>query len=200
MTEGSRRYELKERARRQQQTRARIVDATVALHHEVGPAQTTVAEIARRAGVSRVTVYKHFPDDRSLFGACSAQFIAGSPPPDPASWSAISNPDERLRTALREQFAWFRANEPMLANVMRDVAILPDLAAVVLSEEAIAGEVAMREALIVGRNARGARVAAAIGLSLAFPTWQHLVRVEQLDDEAAVTLLAAAVAAVGAAD
>src|SRR3954469_15733070 len=69
-----RRYELKERARRQEETRQRIVDATVALHREVGPARTTVAEVARRAGVGRVTVYNHFPDDVSLLAACSAHF------------------------------------------------------------------------------------------------------------------------------
>ncbi|MBA2357350.1 MAG: TetR family transcriptional regulator, partial [Actinobacteria bacterium] len=33
---------------------------TAALHEEVGPARTTIAEIARRAGVQRLTVYKNF--------------------------------------------------------------------------------------------------------------------------------------------
>jgi AcrR family transcriptional regulator len=196
----SRRYEMKERARRQEETRARIVDATVALHREVGPARTTVAEIARRAGVSRLTVYNHFPDDRALFGACAAQFTQASPPPDPASWAAIADPDARLRTALSEQFAYFRANEAMLANVTRDAAVLPDLAEIVMGEEAIEEERAMRDALLAGRGLRGARrraVAAAIGLALAFPTWQHLVRVEELDDETAAALLAGAVAAAG---
>src|SRR4051795_10199971 len=82
-------YELKERARKQAETRRRIVEATVALHQEVGPARTTVAEIARRAGVQRLTVYNHFPDERELFGACSAHFIGGHPPPDPAAWAAV---------------------------------------------------------------------------------------------------------------
>src|SRR3712207_9439485 len=98
-----RRYELKERARRQEETRRRIVEATEALHRELGPAKTTVAEIARRAGVTRVTVYNHFPDERELLGACSAHFVAGHPPPDPAAWAAIADPGERLRAALREQ-------------------------------------------------------------------------------------------------
>ena len=34
----TRRYQLKERARRQEETRQRITEATVALHEEVGPA------------------------------------------------------------------------------------------------------------------------------------------------------------------
>jgi AcrR family transcriptional regulator len=85
----ARRYELKERAVAQAETRRRIVDATVALHREVGPARTTVAEIARRAGVGRVTVYNHFPDDVALLGACSAQWVSEHPPPDPRAWAAI---------------------------------------------------------------------------------------------------------------
>ena len=51
------------------------------LHEEVGPARTTVAAIAARAGVSRPTVYNQFPDDRSLFDACSALFRGLNPSP-----------------------------------------------------------------------------------------------------------------------
>ncbi len=199
MTAPRRRYELKERARRQQQTRRRIVDAAVALHGEIGPARTTVAEIARRAGVSRLTVYNHFPDDLSLLGACSAQFIAGNPPPDPAAWAPITDPDARLRRALRERFAWFRANEAMLANVTRDAALIPELADVLSSDEAADYEQAMRDTLLAGRNLRGTRrqnVRAALGLALAFTTWQHLVRRENLDDDdTLIDLLARAVTA-----
>ena len=97
----ARRYELKERARAQEATRQRIVDATVALHREVGPARTTIAEIARRAGVGRVTVYNHFPDETALLGACSAQCVAENPPPDPGAWAAIENPAKRLRDGAR---------------------------------------------------------------------------------------------------
>jgi len=64
-------YRLKERAQQQAETRRRIVEAVVALHEEVGPARTTVVEIADRAQVSRPTVYTHFPDERLLMTACS---------------------------------------------------------------------------------------------------------------------------------
>ncbi len=76
-----RKYELKARAQRQRQTRERIVAATVALHEEVGPARTTIADIARRAGVQRLTVYNTFPDAAELFRACQAKFLAEHPPP-----------------------------------------------------------------------------------------------------------------------
>ena len=191
-----RRYELKERARRQEETRRRIVEATEALHREVGPARTTVAEVARRAGVTRVTVYNHFPDERDLIGACSAHFIAGHPPPDPAAWAQVADPAVRLRTALAEQYRWFRENEAMVGNVARDVPLVPALAEVMGGGGAAAHEQAMRDVLLAGRGLRGRRrdrARAAIGLALAFGTWQRLVRLEGLDDDAAVAVMAAAV-------
>lgn len=45
-------------------TRTRILDATYGCLADVGLAATTVEEAARRAGVSRATVYRHFPGGR----------------------------------------------------------------------------------------------------------------------------------------
>ena len=55
-------YRLGKRAEKQQETRRRIVEAAVDLHSTLGPARTTVAQIAERAGVQRHTYYAHFPD------------------------------------------------------------------------------------------------------------------------------------------
>src|SRR3954454_19384323 len=95
-TSTDRKYELKERARRQDETRRRITEATVELHRTVGAARTTISAIAEKAGVERLTVYRHFPDEGSLFDACSAHWIEANPLPDPAAWAAIADPDERL--------------------------------------------------------------------------------------------------------
>ena len=93
----TRKYELKQRALSQAETRQRIVDATVDLHRELGPLRTTISAIAERAGVQRLTVYRHFPDDRALFGACSSQWRAAHPMPDPSAWAAVEDPAERLQ-------------------------------------------------------------------------------------------------------
>jgi AcrR family transcriptional regulator len=194
----TRRYELKERARRQAETRQRIVDATVDLHREVGPARTTIAEVARRAGVGRVTVYNHFPDDAALLGACSAQWVASAPPPDPAAWAAIEDPATRLRTALTELYDWYRREAPMLGHVRRDAGLVPALAGVLERSGVQEHERAMRDVLLAGRGVRGARrarAAAAIGLALSFATWQQLTGAEGLEDAAAVELMARAVEA-----
>ena len=196
--EGKRRYELKERAVKQAETRQRVIDATVGLHREVGPARTTISEVARRAGVGRVTVYNHFPDDASLLGACVAQFAAESPPPDPDDWTAIRDPDERLKSALAELYGYYRDNESMLENLFRDAALVPALAQVLEESGAADHETAMIDVLVSGRKLRGKRerrTRAALGLALAFATWQRLTGGGGLRDGEAAKLSARMVAA-----
>ena len=65
----TRTYTLKKRAEQQAETRRRIVEAAVDLHSSVGPALTTLSQVAERAGVQRHTLYAHFPDERTLFMA-----------------------------------------------------------------------------------------------------------------------------------
>src|SRR5205823_12182624 len=101
MSSQTRKYALKVRAEKQAETRRRIVEATVALHQEVGPARTTVAEIARRAGVQRLTVYNHFPEEAELFAACQGHFLAQHPLPDFAEALALADPHARVQPVLR---------------------------------------------------------------------------------------------------
>ena len=124
----SRTYELKRRAERQQETRRRIVEAAVELHATLGPSATTVQAVAERAGVTRPTVYAHFPDARSLFQACSGHVRATVPPPDPTAWGSISDPGARLETALRDLYGYYERLEPLLENVQRDAAVMPIVA------------------------------------------------------------------------
>ena len=102
---GKRPYRKRRRAELEDETRLRITEAAVALHGSVGPARTTVSAVAERAGVQRATVYRHFPDERSMFAACSAHWIAANPLPDLGAWARIADPGERLRTALTELYA-----------------------------------------------------------------------------------------------
>jgi AcrR family transcriptional regulator len=122
-----RKYELKKRAERLAETRRRITEATVELHRTVGPAATHLNEVARRAGVQRMTVYNHFPDDTSLLAACSAHWRALHPTPDLAGWRSVADPAARLRLGLRELYGWYRETEPMTGNILRDAELLPAL-------------------------------------------------------------------------
>jgi AcrR family transcriptional regulator len=186
----ARKYELKERAESLNATRQRIVEATVELHDSLGPARTTISAIAERAGVQRLTVYRHFPDERSLFRACSGHWTARNPKPDPASWAAVADPEERLRIALTAIYAFYRATEGMTGNLLRD---LPD--SPVLQEVAapfIDYWQTVREVLDKGwkiRGSRRAKLRAVIGHAVEFETWRSLTRREGLGDAGAVELM-----------
>jgi AcrR family transcriptional regulator len=191
-------YELKERARRQEQTHQRIVDATVALHNEVGPVFTTVAEIARRAGVSRLTVYKHFPEEGELFAACQQRFLDSHPLPDLAPALAVSEPGDRLRAVLIELYRSYREREPMTAKVLRDRGALPALDSL-LARTMDAQQAQLTEALAAGLDAqpaRGGRVRALVALALDFWAWQRLAS-EGLSDDQAAKVMAELVAYAG---
>src|SRR5687768_14578310 len=111
MTKTGRKYELRQRAERQAETRQRIVEAMVALHGEGGPARTTISAMAERAGVERLTVYRRFADETAMFQACSAHFATEVAPPDPAAWAGVAEPAERLRAALLAFYGYFRRGE-----------------------------------------------------------------------------------------
>ena len=194
----SRTYELKRRAERQRETRRRIVEAAIELHTTVGPSRTTVSAIAERAGVTRPTVYAHFPDDRSLFEACSGHVRETVPPPDPTVWRSITDPGERLETALHDLYGYYERLEPLLENVQRDAAVMPIVAEMNAYRVRYLEEI--RALLIENWPTRGvarARVARAIGHALEFRTWQSLVRHGCRTSEAArlmVTFVRAAAA------
>jgi len=178
-----RRYELKERARRQGETRSRIVRAAVDLHTSIGPARTTVSAIAERAGVQRHTVYAHFPDDRTLFRACSLHWSEQHPRPDLRRWLELDAPERRLRGVLRDMYAWYEEVESDLAVFLRDATLVP-ADAEVLAEEA-AAMAALVEAVTRGWPRRKL-VRAAIGHAVEFETWRSLVRGQGLSREQAV--------------
>ena len=186
----TRKYEKKRRAEQESETRRRIVEAVFALHGEIGPARTTIKAIAERAGVERLTVYRHFGDEGAIFAACDAHFRSETPPPDPAACADIVDPAERLRAALVAFYGFYRRGESMIANAERDAVGLPALAVLMAPRDAILA--AVREDLLaawaIGDRAR-TRLAAAIAHALRFDTWRSLARVEGLEDAEAAELM-----------
>lgn len=184
----TRTYELKRRAEQQEETRRRIVEAAVELHTTLGPSRTTVKAIADRAGVTRPTVYAHFPDSRSLFLACSGHVRETVPPPDPDGWRALPDSAERLERALRELYAYYERLEPLLENVQRDVDLMPVVAEVNAYRVRYLEDA--RDVLLDGWPARErSQRRAAIGHALEFTTWQSLVRRQGCRPEEAVELM-----------
>jgi AcrR family transcriptional regulator len=189
-----RRYELRKRAERQAETRRRIVDAALELYGQVGPIRTTVSAIATRAGVQRLTVYRHFPDESALLTACSDDLFVLHPLPDMNGWFTERQPATRLLRALGDLYAWYRATDPIGAGVLRDAPELPALQAGLrpLTDPLAELPAALSEGWpTFGPNGRGL-LAGVIGHALEVTTWQSLAGRREWSDERAAGLLVAA--------
>jgi AcrR family transcriptional regulator len=182
---GSRRpYRLRARAKSQQRTRRRIVEAAVHLHESIGPLATSVSELARTAGVTRLTVYRHFPDEEALFAACTGLFLFRHPPPDLEAWGRVSNPWRRLERGLPELYSWWRRVAPMARSVLRDAQRAPDRIGL-----GFARLEARAEGLLVERFGRRGRLfRAALRHAVRFWTWDALTDSGALPDKAAAAL------------
>ena len=182
------------RAEQVARTRQRIVDATVALHGSVGPAATTIAAIADLAQVTRLTVYRHFPDEEALFNACSAHWLSRQRLPAPDAWARIRDPAARLRAGLADLYRFYRQGADMLALIYRDFAALPEPHQQRLRER----DSHVREVLAAPFGDERLTLAA-IGHAASFWTWHSLCVGQGLSDQEAVDVMTAAVLAVSGA-
>lgn len=190
MSSETRPYRKKRRAELEDLTRLRITESAVALHGTLGPAHTSISAIAAHAGVRRATVYRHFPDEAALFGACTAHWAAANPPPDLTPWAAIDSPSDRLHQGLLELYGFYRRTANMLENVLRDEPQAPLITRMLGGYRSYLAEA--RRTMLLGQPERGPaarRVRAAVGLALAFQTWRSLTREQELDDRQAADLM-----------
>ncbi len=187
---------MKARAEQEAQTRQRITESAVELHGSLGPARTSIKAIAEHAGVPRSTVYRHFPDEKAVFGACSAHWSAQHPPPDLGRWERIADPDERLRVALAELYDYYEGAAPMLDKLLRDESAVPVVGELMQAFHRLFPAIA--EVLLRGRGLRGRakeRTRVAIAHAVAFRTWQQLTEEQGLGDDDAADLMRRLVAA-----
>jgi AcrR family transcriptional regulator len=179
----TRTYRKRKRAELEAETRLRIIEAAVELHTTVGPARTSIAAIAKRAGVQRHTVYAHFADERSLFRACSAHWESLHPLPDPAAWLKLEDPLLRLRGALEALYGWYEEVADAVAVLSRDASVVPAVAA---QWEAWAVQLARLADTLAAPLGRSRPVRAAVGHAIAFETWRSLVQQQGLTNKQAV--------------
>jgi AcrR family transcriptional regulator len=185
----TRSYTLKRRAEQQADTRRRIVEAAVGLHGTIGPAQTSLSMIAERAGVQRHTLYAHFPDERSLFVACSGLVEERDPLPQAAPWRDIADRSARIRTGLSAVYDWYGRNASLVAAVLRDGehhALTRET-----SERRFGPPMAQwREVLAAGLSNKQY---ALLALALSFHTWRTLAGEAGLETAAAVEAMLEAI-------
>jgi AcrR family transcriptional regulator len=189
----ARTYTLRRRAEQQADTRRRIVEAAFELHSSLGPASTTFSMVAERAGVQRHTLYAHFPDERSLFMACSGLFHEREPPPDAASWRGIEDRHERLRAGLVAIYAWYERNAKLIACVVRDAEVhtlVKEISALRFDPYFAAWHEVLGAKLTAKQRAM-------LALALSFHTWQTLTGEGGLRQAAAVKAMAQAIDGAG---
>lgn len=174
-------------------TRDRIAEAAFELHREVGPAHASISAIAERAGVQRHTVYRHFPDVVELIRACTIHGMEVTNLPDPEPWAAIANPLHRLRAALGAMYPYYRANEQLIGNILRDLPVMPELAAGSAPYQDHLGRIwgTVLEPWAEASGPTGDRVRALVSTALEFGTWQALTRRGLSDGDAVETMLRA---------
>lgn len=185
----TRTYTMTRRAAQQAETRQRIVEAAVELHGSIGPARTTVSDVADLAGVQRHTFYAHFPDERSLHLACSGLAFERDPFPDAAAWQSIDDGRERLRIGLRAVYDWYERNAALCACVLHDAehhALTREISDLRFGPPTAA----CREMLGAKLTARQR---ALLRLALSFFTWRTLTHESGLKQGAAVTAMTEAV-------
>ncbi|MGW8369581.1 MAG: TetR/AcrR family transcriptional regulator [Gammaproteobacteria bacterium] len=166
---------MKQRAEDQERTREKIIAATAALHGSVGPKNTTISGVAEKAGVQRLTVYRHFPTEESLFLACSSHWLDENPPPDPGDWEKVENVEQRTADALRAIYTYYGRTSSMWRLVYRDVDQVPAMQGPLDAFHEYLG--AIRDDLVAHWQPRGRKsklLVATVEHLLSFGTWDSL--------------------------
>lgn len=174
MSETKRPYRMRQRAASQEETRQKIVEATMQLHEELGPRNTSISAIAERAGVQRLTVYRHFPDETAVFQACTAHWLERNPPPARAVWAAEEDPVARFRKALRAFYDYYARTRMMWTAAFRDVDEVVALQQPMAGVASFLASVASDLIAAFGKVPDKARLAATVRHALHFQTWFEL--------------------------
>lgn len=186
---------MRQRATSADQTRRRIIEAAIALYEARGPADTTISAVAEHAGVQRLTVYRHFPDERLLLDACWDYWAALYPLPPLHRWEAIPDPRQRLRAGIDALYIYYEGAGSLLERLLIDRARMPALVEVMRPFDE--WSTAARERLLEGWGAHGRPrqwIVALVDHALGFTTWASLARGGVLQPGEAARLLCRAIA------
>lgn len=171
------------------ETRNTIVEATVKLHEELGPAYTSIKAIAEEAGVQRLTVYRHFPDDASLFQACTSHWLAANPLPELPAQEKNNDSLVLIASTLVDVYRYYRKTERMWTVAYRDVDELKVMQAPMAGVDAYFDQIRDRLlATVKPIAANKKQLSMTLGHCLRFSTWQSFNK-EKLSDKKMVELV-----------
>ena len=177
-----REYKMRKRADAWQQTRERILQATMQLHDEQGVAPTTFADIAKRAGLGQATLYRHFPTIGDLVRTCGGHVWQEMRPPmaetAAAVFDGLTDPGKRLEKLVEEIDAFYRRGTLRLGLAGRDRELIPELDQFLSAVEAGVNAY-VTEALAPSKlPKRSVEVVAAM---MSFAVWQRFSQLELSD-------------------
>lgn len=196
-----RNYQMRQRATAQDETRERIVRATMLLHDKQGVASTSFADIAKSAGVGAATVHRHFPNLGALVSACGAHVWEEMRPPVPgqaqALFQGLATREERLERLVEELDLFYRRGALRLERASTDRSHIAELDGFLKAVEAGVADL-VREAL--ARESPSGPILHLVHALVDFPVWLSLQRVEISDTRrraVMVRLIGSAIEAAG---
>jgi len=148
----------------------------MALTFEQGPLATTMGQIAKRAGVERVTLYRHFGDERSLQRAAAQYCFARFPPPRPDGLAKLTDPFERATKALDELYAHWELMAPLVRPILRDADVAPERISLQTRDRYVEALRAAALGAFPARARRRPQLREAIRHAFDFRTWDSLER------------------------
>jgi AcrR family transcriptional regulator len=168
-----RKYSMQRRAATIEETRQRIVDATVELHNAKGVAGTSMQDIADRSGVALATVYRHFPTLDALVPACGARNLERNPLPDETVMAGLETWQERLAALVSALFSHYERGSRAYEVGLAEAVTLPVMARLM-------GELSARVRDLVATatntlNPDSKRLSLAVGLC-DFRVWRALTQ------------------------
>ena len=171
-------------------TRGRIVDAAIRLHARRGAINTSWDDIAAEAGVSRATVYHHFPSLADLVPACAqvAFDLAEVPGPEAAreAFARFATPRERLDFFIRESCRCYAAGAEWLRAAWRERDLVPAMGLAVERFQSTLGVLleAVLQGIELSQDARQV-----IETLVDFPFWDALNRQGMPNEQIALHIL-----------
>ena len=177
-------YRMTKRAEATEETRRRIIEATLGLHTTKGFESTSWQDIADRAEVAVGTVYYHFPTFDELIPACSSLGVQLAQPPTPDIFRGLRSKRSRIETLVRELFAYYVRARGGLHNVFREKDQIP-----ALGRLAAETEERMRALVLAALGARSApQQVDLVQALLDFRVWESMIE-RGIGKEASVTAM-----------
>ena len=192
---------MKGRAAARDETRERIVRATMTLHDEQGVATTSFADVAERAGVGPATVLRHFPTIGALVMACGAHVAEEMRPPSSADaarlFEGLKTRRDRLERLANELDAFYSRGSFRLLKAANDRERVPELDQFLTIVEA--GIEAMIKQALSEEPPSEALVGVLMGLC-SVSMWRWLQRARLTEEQRRRTLLELFVSAIATAN